>query len=121
MKEVGYTKEKSLALKVIISTCGSGQMQPLIMNGLIQQNPADVGIKGEFEVVEWNSLLANWRADARDTTTRGGSIDERLLLQPGPVYRANPALRFQPDRTARHQLGLIQRCRNGRIAQGGAQ
>jgi peptide/nickel transport system substrate-binding protein len=71
MKEAGYSKEKPLNLKAIISTSGSGQMQPLIMNELIQQNLAEVGIKVEFEVVEWNSLLANWRAGAKDPTTRG--------------------------------------------------
>jgi len=71
MKEAGYTKEKPLALKAIISTSGSGQMQPLIMNELIQQNLAEAGIKVDLEVVEWNALLANWRAGAKDATTRG--------------------------------------------------
>jgi peptide/nickel transport system substrate-binding protein len=71
MKEVGYTKEKPLALKAIISTSGSGQMQPLLMNEFIQQNLAEAGIKVDLEVVEWNALLANWRAGAKDATTRG--------------------------------------------------
>ena len=71
MKEAGYSKEKPLALKAIISTSGSGQMQPLLMNEFIQQNLAEVGIKVELEVVEWNALLANWRAGAKDATTRG--------------------------------------------------
>ena len=84
MKEVGYTKEKPLTLKAIISTAGSGQMQPLIMNELIQQNLAEVGIKVEFEVVEWNSLLANWRAGAKDPTTRGASSTNSSYFSQDP-------------------------------------
>jgi ABC-type transport system substrate-binding protein len=84
MKEVGYSKEKPLILKAIISTSGSGQMQPLIMNELIQQNLADVGIKVEFEVVEWNSLLANWRAGAKDATTRGASSTNSSYFSQDP-------------------------------------
>lgn len=84
MKEVGYTKEKPLNLKAIISTSGSGQMQSLIMNELIQQNLADVGIKVEFEVVEWNSLLANWRAGAKDATTRGASSTNSSYFSQDP-------------------------------------
>ncbi len=84
MKEVGYSKEKPLSLKAIISTAGSGQMQPLIMNELIQQNLAEVGIKVEFEVVEWNSLLANWRAGAKDPTTRGASSTNSSYFSQDP-------------------------------------
>jgi ABC-type transport system substrate-binding protein len=84
MKEAGYSKEKPLALKAIISTSGSGQMQPLIMNELIQQNLAEVGIKVEFEVVEWNSLLANWRAGAKDPTTRGAASTNSSYFSQDP-------------------------------------
>ena len=46
-------------------------MQPLPMNELIQQNLAAIGIKVEFEVMEWNALLASWRAGAKDPSSRG--------------------------------------------------
>ena len=43
-------------MKMAISASGSGQMLPLQMNEYIQQNLAEVGIKVEFDVVEWQAL-----------------------------------------------------------------
>ena len=40
----------------MISTSGSGQMYPLPMNEFVQQNFAEVGVKLEFEVLEWQAL-----------------------------------------------------------------
>jgi ABC-type transport system substrate-binding protein len=71
MAEVGYSKENPVSVKAIISTSGSGQMQPLLMNELIQQNLAEIGIKVDFDVRDWNALLANWRAGVADPTTEG--------------------------------------------------
>jgi peptide/nickel transport system substrate-binding protein len=71
MAEAGYSKAKPLSVKAIISPAGSGQMQPLAMNELIQQNLAEIGIKVEFEVMEWNALISSWRAGAKDATSRG--------------------------------------------------
>ena len=73
MKEAGYTPEKPLITKVLISPSGSGQMQPLPMNETIQQNLAEIGIKVEFEVVEWNQLINIWRAGAKDASARGAT------------------------------------------------
>jgi peptide/nickel transport system substrate-binding protein len=73
LKEAGYTPEKPLVTKVLISPSGSGQMQPLPMNEVVQQNLAEVGIKVEFEVVEWNQLINIWRAGAKDASARGGT------------------------------------------------
>ncbi len=73
MKEAGYTPEKPLVTKVLISPSGSGQMQPLPMNELVQQNLADIGIKVDFEVVEWNQLINIWRAGATDPSARGAT------------------------------------------------
>ena len=64
LKEAGYGPDKPLVLKALISPSGSGQMQPLPMNEFIQQNLAEVGIKVDFEVVEWNQLINIWRAGA---------------------------------------------------------
>jgi peptide/nickel transport system substrate-binding protein len=71
MAEAGYSKAKPVIVKAIISLSGSGQMQPLAMNELIQQNLAEIGIKVEFEVMEWNALVASWRAGAKDPSSRG--------------------------------------------------
>jgi ABC-type transport system substrate-binding protein len=73
MAEAGYTPAKPLVTKVLISPSGSGQMSPLPMNELMQQNLADIGIKVTFEVVEWNQLINIWRAGAADPSARGAT------------------------------------------------
>jgi peptide/nickel transport system substrate-binding protein len=71
LAEAGYTKEKPLAIKVLIPSSGSGMMQPLPMNQFIQQTMNDVGFKVELEVMEWNALINAWRAGAKDPQSRG--------------------------------------------------
>ena len=73
LAEAGYGPNKPLKTKILISTSGSGQMQPLTMNEFVQQNLADVGIQVEFEVVEWNVLINIWRAGAKDQSARRGT------------------------------------------------
>jgi ABC-type transport system substrate-binding protein len=73
MAEAGYGAGKPLKTKILISTSGSGQMQPLPMNEYIQQNLAEVGIQIEYEVVEWNTLINIWRAGAKDGASRGAT------------------------------------------------
>jgi ABC-type transport system substrate-binding protein len=72
LAEAGFSKDKPVVAKIMISASGSGQMQPLPMNEFVQQNLADVGIKIEFDVVEWNTLINIWRAGAKHETSRGG-------------------------------------------------
>ena len=84
MAEAGYSPEKPLTVKAIISTSGSGQMEPLLMNELIQQNLAAIGIKVEFDVRDWNALLANWRAGAKDETTDGASSTNSSYFSQDP-------------------------------------
>ena len=73
MAEAGFTPAKPLTTKILISSSGSGQMQPLPMNESVQQNLADIGIKIEFEVVDWNTLINMWRAGAKSETNRGAT------------------------------------------------
>ena len=57
-------------------------MQPLPMNEFIQQNLAEVGIKLDFEVVEWNQLINIWRAGAADASAKGGqSLNFTYFIQ----------------------------------------
>ena len=51
LAEAGYGSGNPLKLKIAISTSGSGQMQPLVMNEFVQQNLKDVGIDADFEVM----------------------------------------------------------------------
>jgi ABC-type transport system substrate-binding protein len=71
LADAGYGPGKPLSLKIGISTSGSGQMQPLPMNEFLQQNLADVGVKVDFEVMDWNSLIDVWHAGAKSPVSRG--------------------------------------------------
>ena len=73
LAEAGYGPAKPFQTKILISPSGSGQMQPLPMNEFIQQNLAEAGMKIDFEVVEWNTLINIWRAGARHESSRGAT------------------------------------------------
>lgn len=74
MKEAGYSPEKPITVKAMISASGSGQMLPLPMNEYMQQNLAEVGIKVDFEVTEWNALIDLWRAGAKSPQAKGAHV-----------------------------------------------
>jgi ABC-type dipeptide transport system, periplasmic component len=58
LAEAGYTPQKPLSFKVMISTSGSGQMLPLPMNEYLQENLRQAcGVNVEFDAVEWQVLL----------------------------------------------------------------
>jgi ABC-type transport system substrate-binding protein len=65
MAEAGYGPGKRLKTKVAISTSGSGQMYPLIMNEFIQQQYAEIGVDLEFQVMDWNALINLTRLGAK--------------------------------------------------------
>lgn len=70
LAEAGYTSAKPLVIKVVVPSSGSGMMQPIAMNEFLQQNLRDVGVRVEIEVMEWNALVAAWRAGVKDPTNR---------------------------------------------------
>lgn len=84
MAQAGYSKDRPLKVKSIISPSGSGQMQPQLMNELIQQNLAEIGIQVEFDVRDWNALLANWRAGAKDPGTKGATTTNSSYFSQDP-------------------------------------
>ncbi len=71
MAEAGFGPRNPMRTKIAISASGSGQMQPLPMNEVIQQNLKAVGIEVDFEVVEWNALLVIRREGAPRAMQRG--------------------------------------------------
>ncbi len=73
LAEAGFSKSNPAKVRILISASGSGQMQPLAMNEYIQQNLADVGIKVDFDVVEWNTMINLWRAGAKADTVKGAN------------------------------------------------
>ncbi len=71
LAEAGYGPAKPLRFTVAVSTSGSGQMQPGPMNDSIQQNYADIGVKLEFQVLEWETLRGRRRMGAAAADNRG--------------------------------------------------
>ena len=58
LAEAGYGPTKPLSFKVMISTSGSGQMLPLPMNELLQENLKQAcNVDVTFNTVEWQVLL----------------------------------------------------------------
>jgi ABC-type transport system substrate-binding protein len=66
MAEAGHSAAKPLAVKIAISTSGSGQMQPLPMFEFLQANLNECFFHVEAEVMEWNALTAFHRKPAND-------------------------------------------------------
>jgi len=63
LAEAGFTAQKPLSFKVMISTSGSGQMSPLPMNEFMQASLKEAcGVEVDFVVTEWQVLLNNMRA-----------------------------------------------------------
>jgi ABC-type transport system substrate-binding protein len=71
LAEAGFGPRNPVKIKLIISPSGSGQMQPLPMNELIQQNLRAVGIETEFDVMDWEALRTRRRAGAEAPENRG--------------------------------------------------
>ncbi|WP_213742532.1 ABC transporter substrate-binding protein [Bradyrhizobium sp. dw_411] len=72
LAEAGFTPQKPLTFKAMISTSGSGQMLPLPMNEFLQQNLKEAcGVNVEFEVVEWQLLLTAARATPDSPSLKG--------------------------------------------------
>jgi ABC-type transport system substrate-binding protein len=74
LPQAGYTAAKPLSFKVIISTSGSGQMQPLPMNEYLQENLRDAcGVKVELDPVDW-SIMLNLIRSAPDSPALHGAM-----------------------------------------------
>jgi peptide/nickel transport system substrate-binding protein len=74
LAEAGFTPQRPLAFKVLISTSGSGQMLPLPMNEFMQQNLREAcGVNVSFEVAEWNTLLTALRSPPGHPTLNGAA------------------------------------------------
>jgi peptide/nickel transport system substrate-binding protein len=73
MTAAGYSATNPMRTKILISPSGSGQMQPLPMNEFVQQSLAEVWIRIDFEVVDWNTMINIWRAGARHESARGAT------------------------------------------------
>lgn len=71
LAEAGFGPRNPVRIRLIIAPSGSGQMQPLPMNELIQQNLRAVGIETEFDVMDWEALRQRRRLGAEAPENRG--------------------------------------------------
>jgi len=73
MQEAGFGPNKHVAVKVQTSASGSGQMMPLPMNEYLQQALAECYFDVQFDVIEWNTLITNWRRGTKDPSANGSN------------------------------------------------
>jgi peptide/nickel transport system substrate-binding protein len=71
LKEAGFGPSNPVKLKFLISTAGSGQMQPLQMNEFIQDNMKEVGFDVAFDTMDWESLRARRRGGVELPENKG--------------------------------------------------
>jgi peptide/nickel transport system substrate-binding protein len=74
LKEAGYGPDHPVQVKALISTAGSGQMQPLPMNEFVQDNLQEVGFKVTFDTMDWESLRARRRAGCEAPENKGAHL-----------------------------------------------
>jgi ABC-type transport system substrate-binding protein len=97
--EAGFTPEKPLSFKVMVSTSGSGQMLPLPMNEALQENLKQAcGVDVQVEPVEWQVLLNAGRA-VPDSPTLNGAMALNVSSPSsdvGMMFRYFAAANFSP-------------------------
>ena len=80
----GYGPRNPCNANVLISTSGSGQMQPLPMNEAIKQGLAEAGFNIRFEVLEWETLRGRRRIGAAAPENRGMHVLNNSLTSQEP-------------------------------------
>jgi peptide/nickel transport system substrate-binding protein len=96
MEEAGFSATKRLKVKTLTSASGSGQMQPIAMNEYLQQALKECYFDVELDVVEWNALFTNWRAGAKDPTSRGAHATNVTYAAMDPFFAM---VRFSSSKT----------------------
>lgn len=86
MTAAGYSAAKPVQVKVQMSASGSGQMQPQPMNEYMQQNLKQCFFDVKLEVVEWNTLLTNWRQGAKDPAAHGANVINVSFASMDPFF-----------------------------------
>jgi len=100
LAEAGYTASKPLSFKVMISTSGSGQMQPLLMNEYLQENLNDAcDVKVDLDAVDW-TVMTNAIRRAPDSPVLDGAMALSFSFPSSDVSvmaRAFSAAYFSPN------------------------
>ena len=89
LADAGFGPNNPCKVTLLISTAGSGQMQPLPMNEAIKENLEDVGFEVTLNAMDWEALRARRRAGAAAPENKGahalnnslGSADPTAIIQ----------------------------------------
>lgn len=71
MREAGYGPGKRLEVVAVIASGGGGQMVPLPMNEMVQENLKDIWIDVKFEVVDFTTIINMLRGGTRSEQQKG--------------------------------------------------
>jgi peptide/nickel transport system substrate-binding protein len=74
LKEAGYGPDHHLKLKVMVSQAGSGQMLPIPMNELLQQQLTPFNVDLDFDIVDWGSMIVAVRNPATAAVAHGDNV-----------------------------------------------
>src|SRR6201987_3737933 len=99
LAEAGYGPNHPLEAKVMISTSGSGQMVPLPMNEILQQQVQTVGLKLDFEVVDLGRMLCVKRTAPSAPVAHGvDALNNSLgFSDPVSMFRYFSTTSFSPN------------------------
>jgi peptide/nickel transport system ATP-binding protein len=76
----------------MISTSGSGQMVPLPMNEILQQQVQPVGFKLDFDVVDWGTMLVVKRtAPSAPVAHEVDALNNSLVMYRGSICELGSA------------------------------
>ena len=85
LTEAGYGPKNPCKATFLISTSGSGQMQPLPMNEAIKESLDDVGFQVTLQAMDWEALRARRRAGAAAPENKGGHALNNSLGTADPI------------------------------------
>lgn len=71
MREAGYGPGRRLEVVAVIASGGGGQMVPLPMNEMVQENLKDIWIDVKFEVVDFTTIINMLRGGTRSEQQKG--------------------------------------------------
>lgn len=71
MTEAGYGPNRRLPARVVIASGGGGQMVPMPMNELVQENLRQIWMDVTFEIVDFATIIGMMREGSRATRQQG--------------------------------------------------
>lgn len=99
MKEAGYGPDHHLQAKVMISSAGSGQMDSIPMNQLVQQNLREVWIDCHFDLVDFGTMFVAMRNPPLAPQSHGDNVMNfsQGPSDPSAMYRYFDTASYSPN------------------------